>query len=50
MTELLGSKGCDQQSEFQCLAQELVPNGALQRLMQEPVLFNIFINNLDDGT
>lgn len=49
VTELLGSKGCDQQSEFQFLAQEPVLKGALQRLMQEPVLFSIFINNLDDG-
>lgn len=50
MTELLGSKGYDQQSEFQQLAQEPMTNGVLQRLVQEPVLFNIFINNLDDET
>lgn len=50
MAELLGSKGCDQQSEFQWLAQEPVTSGVLQRLVQEPVLFHSFINNLDDET
>lgn len=50
MTRVLGSKDCDQQSELQWLAQEPITNSVLQRLVQEPVLFNIFINNLDDET
>ena len=47
LTELLGSKGCWQQYEVQLEAiTSAVPQGSIVVL----TLFNLFVNDLDDGT